>query len=141
MKDGTFKILKIIASLSVEGENLVVDKKELLEKAGENVTAEDLDADMEELDLNELISLRFNDPGSDFYMVAMRPKGKLLIEQAGRKEKDAEEVAAEDEEIQPVAVKPIDAFGFRKLAFICMGSSFFGGVLAAIIAFLIAKFG
>ena len=132
-----FKILGIIASMTVEGENLVVEKSELLERTGD-LTSEELDSNMEALEVNDMINILYSDAG--LYCVSLLPKGKLVSE---KNKREAAPVAIpEDSEgetfTEALPVKPV--FDYKKLALICAGSSFGGGFIAAIIAFLIARF-
>ena len=133
-----FKILGIIASMTVEGENLVVEQSELLERTGD-LTSEELDSNMEALEVNDMINILYSDAG--LYCVSLLPKGKLVSEK--NKREAATPVAIPEETdgeafTEALPVKPV--FDYKKLALICAGSSFGGGFIAAIIAFLIARF-
>ncbi len=133
-----FKILGIIASMTVEGENLVVEKSELLERTGD-ITSEELDSNMEALEVNDMISILYSDAG--LYCVTLLPKGKLVSEKNKRDASVPVVLPDESPEADFVADKPVKpVFDYKKLALICAGSSFGGGFIAAIIAFLLARF-
>lgn len=123
--------------MATEGENLVVEKSEILSQLDAEMTVEELDNHMEALEVNDMITLRYSD--ANLYCAALRPKGKLIAE----KNRQAAVVAASaEEETTEEVVNTVSAgVEFKKLALVCAGSSFLGGMIAAIVAFLIARFG
>lgn len=136
------KILSAIASMTSEGESLVVEKTELMAMAGIEVSNDELDRLMEALEVNDAIALKYTD--SHAYCLTMRPKGRLMAEKLKQIEV-AEAMATVEEEKAPVeelsaTVLPPVPFDLKKLAIICGGSAFAGGFLAAIIAFLVTFF-
>lgn len=140
LEKNAFKILGVIAAMAVEGENLVVEKKEILAQIGVEMTSEELDNNMEALEVNDMIAMRYSD--GNLYCVALRPKGRMVSE----KNRQASVAAAiadsgSEEEYMPEPVVPQVPLNFKKLALICGGSSFIGGFIAAIIAFLVTRFG
>lgn len=142
LEKSAFKILNVIASMAIEGENLVVEKREILSLIDDEISVDALDSNMEALEVNDMIAIRYSD--SNLYCVALRPKGKLVAE----KNRKTEAVAASsDENGETIDINEFSApavqtepFSFKKLMLICAGSSFVGGFIAAIIAFVIAKF-
>lgn len=141
-----YKILGIIASMSSDGENLVVNKGEIISLVDVELSSDELDKIIEALEVNDMLSVLYSDSG--MYCIAVRPKGKLIAE----KNKKAEEMAiaaAEEEKREAESIseiryaetreqqQPIDV---RKFAVICAVSSFLGGFLAAMITFLVTLF-
>ncbi len=145
-----FKILNVIASMSVDGENLVVHKSEILSLLSEEMTVESLDSHIEALEINDMINILFSD--ANLYCLALKPKGKLVSEK-NRQAEIAAEVAQNNPQVDEVNVddfvasEPVAAeegkkpFGLKKFILICAGSSFLGSFIASIIAFLIVRFG
>ena len=144
-----YKILGVIASMAAEGENLVVEKQELLIQSGLQMTYEELDKHMERLEVNDLIVMRYSD--ATVYCVALKTRGRLIAEQNRREEMAAAAASAVVSEEQPnyddlpdmVTEEPAQftTKQFKLMAIICGAASFAGGLLAAIVAFLIARFG
>lgn len=141
-----YKILGIIASMSSDGENLVVNKGEIISLVDVELSSDELDKIIEALEVNDMLSVLYSDSG--MYCIAVRPKGKLIAE----KNKKAEEMAiaaAEEEKREAESIseiryaetreqqQPIDV---RRFAVICAVSSFLGGFLAAMITFLVTLF-
>jgi len=152
MNDLNDKILCILASMTADNENLVVAKKEIIDMTDGALGADELDKRIEALEVNDMIVVRYTD--GENYCIALRPKGRINAEKIKKAEVAAaiaeEEalkvpenvetrapvVPTEEEEQTEVAVSK---FSWAKLALVCAGSSFFGGILAAIVAFLIGK--
>lgn len=144
-----FKVLNVIASMSVDGENLVVHKSEILSLLEEEMSVESLDSHMEALEINDMINILFSD--ANLYCLALKPKGKLVSEKNRQAEiaAAAAQTATLTEEVDVndlVAPEPTDTegvnkpFGLKKFILICAGSSFLGSFIASIIAFLIVRF-
>ena len=138
-------LLRAIASLTTEGESLVVEKAELMAMANLDVTNEKLDKLMEALEVNDTIVLKYTD--SHAYCLTLRPKGRLIAEKLKQLEVQEAMAAVEEEkeEEEPVSElpppPPIVPIDYKKLALICGGGAFIGGFVAAIIAFLVTRFG
>ena len=135
------RILRTIASLTSEGESLVVQKNELIAMADLEVTHEELDRIMEALEVNDTIALKYTDANA--YCLTLRPKGRLIADKV-KQEEVAEAMAAVEEEpiIEQTStpVLPPVPFNYKKLAFVCGISSFIGGFIAAMIAFIVTRF-
>ncbi len=151
-----YKILGIIASMSTDGENLVVNKDEILSLIDAEITVEELDKIISALEVNDMLKILFSDAAT--YCLSIRPKGKLIAE----KNKIAEEnaIAAAEEERAAVLerqrrqqlalTEPLEeekegkgnltTIDVRKFAVICAVSSFLGGFVAAMITFLVTVF-
>ena len=133
------KLLSAIASLTSEGESLVVEKTELMAMADLEVSNEELDRLMEALEVNDAIVLKYTD--SHAYCLTLRPKGRLIAEKLKQIEvTEAMATVEEEKEVEEIPTLPPVPFDYKKLAFICGGSAFLGGFLAAIIAFLVTRF-
>lgn len=152
-----YKILGIIASMSTDGENLVVNKDEILSLIDAEITVEELDKIISALEVNDMLKVLFSDAAT--YCLSVRPKGKLIAEKNKIAEENAiaaaeEERAAvlerqrqqqlaynaepaEEEKREKETLANIDV---RKFAVICAVSSFLGGFLAAMITFLVTVF-
>ena len=157
MNDLNDKILTILASMTVGNENLVIEKREIIDMADDTMQAEELDKRIEALEVNDMIVVRYSDAES--YCLALRPKGRINAEKIKKAEiaaAMAEEEAALSKKIEPpvetrpsVEYEPEEAetplslgkASLAKIALICAGSSFLGGLFAAIVAFLLAKLG
>ena len=133
------KLLSAIASLTSEGESLVVEKTELMAMADLDVSNEELDRLMEALEVNDAIVLKYTD--SHAYCLTLRPKGRLIAEKLKQIEvTEAMATVEEEKEVEEIPTLPPVPFDYKKLALICGGSAFIGGFLAAIIAFLVTRF-
>lgn len=136
LEKNAFKILGVIASMAVEGENLVVEKREIISQISVDMTIEELDNNIEALEVNDMIAIRYSD--ANLYCVALRPKGRLVSEK-NRQSAVIADVAEEQFEQLPAPV--VNNFDYKKISLICAVSSFIGGFVAAIIAFLVTRFG
>ncbi|MBR1747027.1 MAG: hypothetical protein IJ735_02310 [Clostridia bacterium] len=146
------KILTILASMTGENENLVVGKGEIIDLTDGALDARELDKRIQALEVNDMLVVRYSDAES--YCVALRPKGRVradklkeaeiaaaaAAEEAGNKVELRTPVPTEEDETEKT---PIVTTGvsFKKLALVCAGSSFLGGLLAAIVAFLFGRLG
>lgn len=142
-----YKILGIIASMSSDGENLVVNKGEIISLVDVELSSDELDKIIEALEVNDMLSVLYSDSG--MYCIAVRPKGKLIAEKNKKAEEMAIAAAAEEEKREAESIsesryvetreqqQPIDV---RRFAVICAVSSFLGGFLAAMITFLVTLF-
>ena len=152
MNDLNDKLLCILASMTVENEYLVVSKKEIIDMTDGGLGVDELDKRVEALEVNDMIVVRYSD--GDNYCLAVRPKGRINAEKIRKAEVAAalaegellkapvsEEtrapVAPIDEEDAPET--PVKKLPLVSIALVCAGSAFLGGMLAAIVAFLIGK--
>ncbi len=146
-----YKILGILASMSTKGENLVVQKDEILSLLDVELTAEELNKIIEALEVNDLIVKLYSD--ESMYCVAMMPKGELIADKNKKAEEAALAAAAEEaaEEAKITASAPavqrkeeegtaVQQLDVRRFAVICAVSSFLGGFVAALITFLVTLF-
>lgn len=147
-----YKILGIIAAMSTDGENLVVNKDEILSLADVDMDMEELDKIIAALEVNDMLKVLFSDV--DTYCLSVRPKGKLIAEKNKKAEENALAAAEEErlaalERIQNESAAteqepseknmPVN-IDVRKFAVICAVSSFLGGFVAAMITFLVTVF-
>ena len=135
------KVLSAIASMTTEGESLVVEKSQLMAMADIDVSNDELDKLMEALEVNDAIVLKYTDDHA--YCLTMRPKGRLIADKLKQIEVAEAMATVEEEKVveeDPTAALPPVPFDFKKLAIICGVSSFIGGFVAAIIAFLVTRF-
>lgn len=161
MGDTNERILTALASMTEENENLVVAKKEILDVLDNDIGVEELDKRLEALEVNDMIVVRYSD--AENYCLALRPKGRINAERiqkeqiaAAMADAEAREVtegtflppvpAEEEEETTEEIPKEVhevvtvQKIPWKILFGVCAGSAFVGGMLAAIVAFLIAKF-
>lgn len=157
MIDLNDKILTILASMTVGNENLVIAKKEIIDMTDGALGPDELDKRVEALEVSDMIVVRYSD--ADSYCLALKPKGRINAEKIKKAEIAAAMAAAAEEEKAmepdketraPVVAEPDEpehiAYGLgkgtlTKLALICAGSSFLGGILAALVTLLVARFG
>lgn len=144
-----FRILNIIVSMTPDGESAVIEKSEIASKFGEEIDFTDLDVIVENLALNDMISISFTD--DKCYFITPRPRGRIAFEKSRQavREQQALNMVNNDQSAAVTATQEFDfpiteiqppAISLRKLAIICASSSFFGGIIAAVVAFIIARF-
>lgn len=135
-----FKILNIIIGMTPEGESAVIEKNEILAQLGEEIDLLDLDNIVEMLALNDMISISFTD--ENCYFITPRPKGRIAYEksQNALKAQQQQLTTAASDIVEYADFNVPEVINMRKLVIICGGSSFIGGLLAALVAFLVARF-
>ncbi len=150
-----YKILGIIASMSTDGENLVVNKDEILSLIDAEITVEELDKLISALEVNDMLKVLFSDAAT--YCLSVRPKGKLIAEKnkiaeanaiaAAEAERAAvlerqrqQRLALDETEEEKADKESLMNIDVRKFAVICAVSSFLGGFVAAMITFLVTVF-
>lgn len=148
----SFRILDIVMSMVTEGEFTVIDKSDIIAKVNDSIGVEELDNIMEQLELHDMIVIKYNDDA--VYGIAPRPKGKLAYEKNKfliKKIENSKEIlsseinssnglfgALEDPSERALAVQT-DIVNYTKLAIICGASSFIGGIIASIITFILMR--
>ncbi len=149
-----YKILGIIASMSTDGENLVVNKDEILSLIDAELTVEELDKLISALEVNDMLKVLFSDAAT--YCLSVRPKGKLIAEKnkiaeanaiaaaeaerAAVLERQRQQRLGIDETEEESGKESLMNIDVRKFAVICAVSSFLGGFVAAMITFLVTVF-
>lgn len=149
----SFRILDIVIGMSTDGEFTVIDKSDIIAKLGESIEIEELDTIMEQLELHDMIVIKYTDDA--VYGIAPRPKGKLAYEKNKfliKKIESSKEIlssdisssnglfgALEDPNSKALTVPTNVAVNYTKLAIICGASSFIGGIVASIIAFILTR--
>lgn len=141
-----FKVLDIVIGMTTEGESAVIEKSEILIKLGEEIDITELDNIVETLALNDMISILYSD--EKLYGITPRPKGRIAYEKRQQVATQATAAAVEQTGGITAVTDAIDENGIeipvrinmKKLAAICAISSFLGGFIAALFAFIISRF-
>ncbi|MDD4316262.1 MAG: hypothetical protein PHC84_03775 [Clostridia bacterium] len=125
----SYLILEAIVNSSKDGESVVLEKEELLSAVDHVVNEEELGYCIEELSLNEMISVKYSD--DNLYVVTPLAKGRVAAEKQIRITQLAE-----------LTVKPVEEqkFDYKRIGAIAGLWAFLGGMFAAAIAFIIARF-
>lgn len=125
----SYLILEAIVNASKDGESVVLEKEELLTAVDHIVDEEELGYCIEELTLNEMISLKYSD--DNLYVVTPLSKGRVAAEKQVR-------IA----QLGELTRKPIaeDKFDYKRISIVAGVWAFLGGMFAAAIAFIIARF-
>lgn len=126
-----FQLLEVIMTMATEGESSVLEKSEMLYQLGEDWDQSDLDASMETLVVNDMITMRYSD--DNLYCLTPQPKAKLVFQ------KRQEKAVLADIIESGVDCIP-NAINYKKLAIICGTASFIGAFVAGIIVFILARF-
>lgn len=124
-----YSILKVIVNSSLDGDSVVLEKEELLNGVDNTIDEEELAFSIEDLELNEMIAVKYKD--ANLYVLTPLAKGRVAAEKKVRVSKLGELVRQEVE---------ADKFDYKKIAYVAGLWSFLGGMFAATIAFIIARF-
>jgi len=164
LENNDFKLLDTLSEIVTDdGQFSVIEKADVLDKmSAMNVT--ELDAAIEKLELHEMIAVRYTD--ADVYCLMFKPKGRLACEKRNAAPKTAvaatttaaatfgttfsdvsvheeteDEVLKTEEVIEaPKKAGRLANMSQKWFIIFCGLSAFAGGMLAAIVSFLIAKF-
>ncbi len=125
----SYLVLEAIVKASRDGESVVLEKEELLSAVDHIVNEEELGYCIEELTLNEMISLKYSD--DNLYVVTPLSKGRVAAEKQVR-----------ISQLGELTRKPIveDKFDYKRISIVAGVWAFLGGMFAAAIAFIIARF-
>ncbi len=161
MEKGTAeKVLLSVCAIAKPGEYVILNRSELASNLPNDYRNEDVDKAMLQLQGEDYVSVRYSD--GDVYCLSVLTKGfvygeKLKEEEEKRKEDESKEkdktfipgteiaatedaaASAEDAEKAVAVVQGSVKFPWKRLFLVCAGSSFLGGVIAGIVAFLLAK--
>lgn len=124
-----YLVLEVIVNSSLDGDSVILEKEELLNGVNNIIDEEELGYCIEDLELNELIAVKYKD--DNLYVVTPLAKGRVAAEKKVRVSKLGELVRKEIE---------TDKFDYKRIAYIAGLWSFLGGMFAATIAFIIARF-
>ncbi|MFW5780700.1 MAG: hypothetical protein ACOCWI_04545 [Bacillota bacterium] len=125
----SYAVLEFIVNSSTDGDSIVLEKDEILSGIDNACDEEELSYCIEDLALNEMISIKYTD--DNLYVVAPLPKGRVAAEKKVRVAKMGEIVRRSCDEI---------SIDYKKIAWVAGLSAFFGGFFAAAIAYIIARF-
>jgi hypothetical protein len=125
----SYLVLEAIVNASKDGESVVLEKEEILAAVDHMVNEEELGYCIEELTLNEMISLKYSD--DNLYVVTPMAKGRVAAEKQVRISQMGELIR-----------KPLteDKFDYKRISFVAGFWAFLGGLFAAAIAFIVARF-
>ncbi len=152
MDNMSFRVLDIVIRMAAEGEFTVIDKNDIMTQLGEYLEVEELDSIMENLELHDMIAMKYSD--ENVYCIAPRPRGrlafeknKLLIKQNyAANEAMSSEVKVQDNSVNEAEIVkdfsynlPTGAINYKKMAIICGISAFFGGFIAAVIVLILER--
>lgn len=138
-----FRVLDIIIGMTTEGESAVIEKSEIITQYGEDIDLLDLDGIIELLALNDMISILYSD--EKLYCITPRPKGRIAYE---KRQQAAQQATVATQPSVVAVTDAIDENGIeipmmvnmKKLAIICGVCSFLGGIFAALVTYIIARF-
>lgn len=124
-----YLVLEVIINSSADGDSVVLEKEEILSAIDHSIDEEELSYCIEDLALNEMISIKYSD--DNLYVVTPLSKGRVAAEKKVRVAKLAEIVRKEIHE---------DQVDYRRIGLVAGFWAFIGGMFATAIAFVIARF-
>lgn len=124
-----YSVLEVIINSSADGDSVVLEKEEILSALDYSIDEEELGYCIDDLALNEMIGIKYTD--DNLYVVTPLAKGRVAAEKKVRVAKLAEIVRKEIHE---------DKIDYKRIGIIAGTWAFLGGMFAATIAFIIARF-
>lgn len=115
-------VLKKIVDEAEDDGSVVIDKKELIEASGGEMTEGALGSLMEEFDVAKLVSVKYGDKES--YCVAVLPKGRIALSEADGKYRGIGDVKVD--------------INYKRVGAVAFVGSFLGAVLGGGLVVLIA---
>ena len=126
----SYSILEKIVNSSQDGDSVVLEKEELLSAVDNEIDEDELAYYIEDLALNEMISVKYKD--DNLYVITPLSKGRVAAEKKAKGTKLAEIVHKE--------IQQAEAINYKKIGAIAGFWAFIGGMFAAAVAFLVARF-
>ncbi|HHT83923.1 MAG: hypothetical protein ACOYEC_01100 [Christensenellales bacterium] len=126
----SYSILEKIVNSSQDGDSVVLEKEELLSAVDNEIDEDELAYYIEDLALNEMISVKYKD--DNLYVITPLSKGRVAAEKKAKVTKLAEIVHKE--------IQQAEAINYKKIGAIAGFWAFIGGMFAAAVAFLVARF-